>query len=77
MEPFGEALTYSLENAKYIPDNDLAVWEEEDYCHPPLKMERKEVLSNYFKDIEWRELDKNDGWREIDEHPGLWESIYH
>lgn len=41
MTPFGKALQYSLENAKIDTENpDYALWIEEDYCTPPLAMER-------------------------------------
>jgi hypothetical protein len=52
MRPFGQALQYSLENAKVDDENhDYALWIEEDYCSPPLAMEREEVLDRYFNDI--------------------------
>ena len=54
MRPFGHALQHSLENAR-IDDNenpDYAMWVEEDYCSPPLAMERESVLDQYFNDIE-------------------------
>lgn len=43
LEPFGRALTASLENARHLPDG-TAAWEEEDYCRPPLAREREAVL---------------------------------
>ena len=39
MRPFGRSLTYSLEHAR-LRDDGYAVWEEEDYCAPPLAQER-------------------------------------
>lgn len=39
MQPFGEALHYSLENAK-LRDDGIAIWEEEDHCRPHLAQER-------------------------------------
>ena len=39
MQPFGRSLTHSLENARAGEDG-YAVWEEEDYCTPPLAQER-------------------------------------
>jgi len=60
MRPFGHALQYSLENAR-INDNenaDYALWIEEDYCSPPLAMERESVLDQYFNDIDTDLLDK-------------------
>jgi len=45
MRPFGKALQYSLENARIdTEDSDFALWIEEDYCAPPLAMEREDVL---------------------------------
>lgn len=43
MRPFGRALQHSLENARIEPEG-YAVWEEEDYCHPPLAMGGKPSL---------------------------------
>ncbi len=44
MRPFGSALQYSLENARIDIENhgddDYALWIEEDYCSPPLAMEK-------------------------------------
>jgi len=48
MMPFGKSLQYSLENARL--DSDIALWIEEDYCSPPLAMEREAVLNRYFDD---------------------------
>jgi hypothetical protein len=45
MRPFGKAPRYSLENARIdTEDSDFALWIEEDYCSPPLAMEREDVL---------------------------------
>jgi hypothetical protein len=52
MRPFGHALQYSLENARIDNENpDYALWIGEDYCSPPLAMERESVLDQYFNDI--------------------------
>jgi hypothetical protein len=52
MRPFGRALQYSLENARIDTENpDHALWVEEDYCSPPLAMERESVLDQYFNVI--------------------------
>ena len=73
MRPF--ALQYSLENAK-IDDNenpDYAIWVEEDYCSPPLAMERESVLNQYFNDIEVVSVEsEEEGWNMIKEKPSLW-----
>jgi hypothetical protein len=45
-------LQYSPENARIdTEDRDFALWVEEDYCSPPLAMERQDVLDPYFNDI--------------------------
>lgn len=72
MRPFGQALTKSLENARYDPETDEAVWEEEDYCSPPLAMERDAVLDDYFDDISVEQVDRDEGWDRIDALPSLW-----
>jgi hypothetical protein len=52
MRPFGKSLQYSLENARMdTEDRDFALWVEEDYCSPPLVMERDAVLDQYFNYI--------------------------
>ena len=75
MRPFGSALQYSLENAR-IDDNenpDYAIWVEEDYCSPPLAMERESVLDQYFNDIEVSRVEsEEEGWNMIKEKRSLW-----
>ena len=75
MRPFGRALQYSLENAR-IDDNenlDYAIWIEEDYCSPPLAMERESVLDQYFNDIEVSRIEsEEEGWDSIKDKPRLW-----
>ena len=50
IRPFGRSLTYSLENAR-LRDDGYAVWEEEDYCTPPLAQERAAALDEFFDDL--------------------------
>jgi hypothetical protein len=75
MRPFGHALQYSLENAR-IDDNespDYAIWVEEDYCSPPLAVERESVLDQYFNDIEVFHVEsEEEEWNMIKEKPSLW-----
>jgi hypothetical protein len=75
MRPFGRALQYSLENAR-VDDNenqDYAIWVEEDYCSPPLAMEREGVLDRYFNDIEVSCVEsEEEGWDMIKDKPRLW-----
>ena len=77
MEPFGRAMTRALDEARFDPESGEAVWIEEDYCSPPLAMERAEVLDDYFEDISIVEedVDEKTGWKRIDDFPGLWEQV--
>lgn len=72
MRPFGPALDYSLRNARQA-DAGVAVWEEEDYCRPPLAMERAAVLDTYFQDLTAALVDEGQGWQLIESLPQLWE----
>ena len=71
MRPFGTTLDFSLKNARLDPDG-WAVWEEEDYCRPPLAMERTAVLDHYFTNLTVQRVEEGQGWQEIKELPGLW-----
>jgi len=70
MRPFGRALTASLEEARVGPDG-RAVWEEEDYCSPPLAEERAAVLDAYFRELEVERVAAGEGWRRISGLPRL------
>jgi len=74
-EPFGRAMTRGLENARFDPERGDALWIEEDYCSPPLAMERSAVLDEYFETVTVVEADVDEatGWEHIDDLPGLWE----
>jgi hypothetical protein len=74
LQPFGKALTFSLRNAR-IQENGKAVWEEEDYCSPPLKEEKENVLDKYFSNIEVKKVSKEEGWKEIENLPGLYDNL--
>lgn len=73
MRPFGSALQYSLENAR-IDQPGWAIWEEEDYCRPPLAQERAAVLDTYFTDLNTERVEKGEGWARIETQPMLWDS---
>jgi hypothetical protein len=75
MKPFGEALSYSLNNAKIdSKDPNYALWVEEDYCSPPLAMERESVLDRYFSDITVERVEsEQDAWKKISGEPSLWQ----
>jgi hypothetical protein len=70
LRPFGKALTHSLNNAKIDPDG-TAIWEEEDYCSPPLAQERAAVLDAYFDEITVEPVKAGEGWARIENLPKL------
>ena len=72
MRPFGSALQYGLENARILKGG-LAIWEEEDYCRPPLAQERAAVLDTYFTELQVELVERGDGWKKINDLPKLWE----
>ena len=72
MQPFGSALDYSLRNAK-LADENTAVWEELDYCSPPLAMEREAILDDYFKDLSVSVVKEGEGWKQIELLKSLWD----
>ena len=74
MRPFGTALDYSLRNAR-IDEEGYAVWEEEDYCSPPLAMERQAVLDTYFTDLVVEKLEHGEGWSRIEHLPSFWDTV--
>lgn len=64
MRPFGQALTQGLTGVRW-EEADTVIWEEEDYCTPPLAMERAAVLDRYFDDIRVEQVERSEGWRRI------------
>jgi hypothetical protein len=76
-EPFGAAMTKALENARFDTETGEAVWVEEDYCTPPLAMERAEVFDEYFESLTIvdEDVDEAAGWERIDELPRLWDHV--
>ena len=73
LRPFGQTLHYGLQNARFDTNNNYAMWVEEDYCSPPLAMERESVLDRYFDDITVDEIgSKDEGWNKIQDKPLLW-----
>ena len=49
----------------------VAVWEEEDYCRPPLVQEREAVLDTYFRDLRAEPVEEGSGWDMIEDLPRL------
>jgi hypothetical protein len=74
LRPFGKALTHGLRNAR-LRESGIAVWEEEDYCRPPLAEERAAVLDDYFDDIEVEKVQKGEGWKRIRDLPKLFPEL--
>ena len=72
MQPFGRALQMGLDNARW-QSTDVAIWEEEDYCVPPLAQERAAVLDKYFTELEVQHVNKGEGWGKIDPLRNIWE----
>jgi hypothetical protein len=64
LQPFGRALTKGLRGARV--EQGGAVWEEEDYCSPPLAEERAAVLDAYFDAITVEPVAPGAGWRRIE-----------
>lgn len=72
MRPFGISLDSGLRNAR-IRNDGYAVWEEEDYCVPPLAQEREAVLDEYFDDLTVEDIgEEGRGWEKIEKLPLLW-----
>ena len=74
MRPFGQALDFSLREARLAPDG-YAIWEEEDYCSPPLAMERAALLDHYFSDLSVERVEKDQGWARLADLPVLWTTV--
>ena len=73
LQPFGRALSRGLRGARV--EGDGAVWEEEDYCSPPLAEERAAVLDSYFESIAVEPVAKGEGWRRIESLPLLFPDL--
>lgn len=74
LRPFGPTISHSLRNARRRPDGTV-VWEEEDYCSPPLAQERAAVLDDYFRAIEVERVAEGDGWARIQDLPPLFPAL--
>jgi hypothetical protein len=74
LQPFGRALTISLRDAR-IREDGLVVWEEEDYCRPPLAEERAAVLDTYFDNLKVEMVRQGTGWRQIRNLPRLFPEL--
>lgn len=74
MQPFGRALTGALRGARLRADG-IAVWEEEDYCRPPLAEERAAVLDTYFDNLKVESISRGMGWHQISDLPRLFPEL--
>ncbi len=74
LRPFGKALSGSLRRARLLP-NGKAMWEEEDYCTPPLAQEREAVLDRYFDGLSVEPVVEGTGWTLIDGFPALFPGL--
>lgn len=74
LRPFGQSLTHGLNGARWEQPG-VAIWEEEDYCTPPLAMERAAVLDEYFDDITVERVQRSAGWERIAALPPLFPAI--
>ena len=74
MQPFGPALSYSLHNAR-LREDGYSVWEEEDYCSPPLAQERAAVLDEFFTELSVTLVEHGVGWNEIEKLPRLFPEL--
>lgn len=72
LRPFGPSLDHSLRNARRTPDGTV-IWEELDFCSPPLAQERKALLDRYFEDIRTTPVAEGDGWKRIEAYPSVWD----
>lgn len=74
LRPFGKALSFSLRRARRLPDG-RAMWEEEDYCQPPLAQERAAVFDYYFEDLSVEPVVEGTGWALIDTLPPIFPGL--
>jgi hypothetical protein len=73
LRPFGESLYHGQQNARFDNSSNYVMWVEEDYCSPPLAMEKESVLDKYFEDITVERVSsQKDGWKILDYMPRLW-----
>jgi hypothetical protein len=74
LKPFGPELSRALRSARRLP-NGQAMWEEEDYCSPPLAQEREAVLDHYFEGLSVEPVVSGTGWTLIQDFPPLFPEL--
>ena len=70
--PAGDEMTQCLNKAR-VTDDGWVTWEENCYCSPPLKQERRDVLGHYFMEISTETINKGEGWEQIEDLPSVWD----
>lgn len=70
MVPFGRGLHNSLSDARW-DGRGWALWEELDFCTPPLRIEREAVLDEYFESFKVEPVEQGEGWAQIRTLPRL------
>lgn len=73
MKPFGNALQAGLDNARWLNEG-IAIWEEEDYCVPPLAQERAAVLDAHFTNLDVKHVERGEGWKQIESLKKIWDA---
>ena len=74
LQPFGRSLSFALQNAR-LRDDGGAVWEEEDYCSPPLAQERAAVLDEFFDELCVTTVNLREGWTMIEHLPRMFPDL--
>ena len=74
LRPFGKTLSASLRRARRLP-NGKAMWEEEDYCEPPLAQERAAVFDRYFDGVSVEPVVEGTGWALIEALPAMFPDL--
>jgi hypothetical protein len=74
LRPFGKALSVALRRARRLP-NGKAMWEEEDYCQPPLAQERAAVLDRYFEELSVEPVVGGTGWALLEALPAMFPDL--
>lgn len=72
MCPSGDALPVAVRGARFDVETGDIIWEEEDYCRPPLAQERDAAFDDYFESIRVEQVAQGDGWKQIETLPSLW-----
>jgi hypothetical protein len=64
-----------LGNRARLREAGYAVWEEEDYCWPPLAQERAAALDEFFEELSVTPVREGEGWEKIGALPRLFPEL--